>query len=118
LERLLGSRVDLSSFYQLADEDTCLHELASRFRGLKPPRFPAVWEGFVNGIACQQFSLTVGILLLNCLAALCGLASGKDDAGVERHWYHYFLHNQRGELLTHLLLIRGGRLIVFVRVPW
>ena len=36
----------------------------------------------------------------------------------ERHWYHYFLHNQRGELLTHLLLIKGDRRIVIVRVPW
>ena len=37
---------------------------------------------------------------------------------VGRHWYHYFLHNQRGELLTHLLLIKGDRRIVIVRVPW
>jgi DNA-3-methyladenine glycosylase II len=80
LERLLGLRVDLTSFYQLADEDARLHELASPFRVLKPPRFPTVWEGLVNGIACQQFSLTVGILLLNRLAALSGLAAGKDGA--------------------------------------
>jgi DNA-3-methyladenine glycosylase II len=80
LERLLGLRVDLTSFYQLADEDIRLHELAARFRGLKPPRFPTVWEGLVNGIACQQFSLKVGILLLNRLAALCGLTDGKDGA--------------------------------------
>jgi hypothetical protein len=37
-----------------------LHELASRYRGLKPPRFPTVWEGLVNGIACQQFSPDCG----------------------------------------------------------
>ena len=57
-----------------------LHELASRYRGLKPPRFRTVWEGLVNGVACRQFSLTVGILLLNRLAALCGLPFGKDAA--------------------------------------
>jgi DNA-3-methyladenine glycosylase II len=73
LERLLGLRVDLRSFYQLAAQHPGLGELASRFRGLKPPRFPTAWEGLVNGIACQQFSLTVGILLLNRLAALSGL---------------------------------------------
>jgi hypothetical protein len=61
LDRLLGLHVDLKPFYQLAAEHSPLHELASRFRGLKPPRFPTVWEGLVNGIACQQFSLTVGI---------------------------------------------------------
>ena len=33
-----------------------------------------MWEGIVNGIACQQLSLTVGIILLNRLSSACGLA--------------------------------------------
>jgi hypothetical protein len=37
---------------------------------------------------------------------------------VERHWWHYFLHNQRGELLTALLLVKGDRRISVVNVPW
>lgn len=74
LERLLGSRIDLNRFYSLARHSR-LQEVALRFRGLKPPRFPTVWEGLVNGIACQQLSLNVGILLLNRLAQLCGLAT-------------------------------------------
>jgi amino acid transporter len=37
---------------------------------------------------------------------------------VERHWYHRFLHNQRGELLTALLLFRGNQRIVIVNTPW
>jgi hypothetical protein len=41
--------------------------LAMRFRGLKPPRFATVFEGLVNGITCQQLSLTVGIIFLNRL---------------------------------------------------
>jgi DNA-3-methyladenine glycosylase II len=73
LERLLGLRIDLTDFYELAAKQPRLHELSSRFRGLKPPRFPTVWEGIVNGIACQQLSLTVGIMLLNRLSAACGL---------------------------------------------
>lgn len=72
LEKALGLRLDLQPFYNLAARDPHLNELASRFRGLKPPRFPTVWEGLANGIACQQLSLHVGILLLNRLAALCG----------------------------------------------
>jgi DNA-3-methyladenine glycosylase II len=78
LERLLGLRGDLRPFYRLAKESRRLQELAARFRGLKPPQFPTVWEGLVNGITCQQFSLTVGILLLNRLAVLSGLALEKD----------------------------------------
>jgi amino acid transporter len=37
---------------------------------------------------------------------------------VERRWYHYFLHNQRGELLAALVLVKGDRRIVIVNVPW
>jgi hypothetical protein len=37
---------------------------------------------------------------------------------VERHWYHYFLHNQRSELLSALLLVKGDRRITIVNVPW
>ena len=37
---------------------------------------------------------------------------------VERHWYHYFLHNQRGEMLTALLLLGGDERINIVNVPW
>lgn len=37
---------------------------------------------------------------------------------VEKHWYHYFLHNQRGQMLTALLLLRGDNRIYIVNVPW
>ena len=37
---------------------------------------------------------------------------------VERRWYHRFLHNQRGELLTALLLLKGNQRISIVNVPW
>lgn len=52
----------------------------------------------------------------------------KDNAGrtigvviasmVERHWYHYFLHNQRGQMLTALLLLGGDQRINIINVPW
>jgi amino acid transporter len=37
---------------------------------------------------------------------------------VERHWYHYFLHGQRAEILKTWLLIKGNQRIVLVNVPW
>jgi amino acid transporter len=37
---------------------------------------------------------------------------------VERHWYHFPLHNQRAELLKALLLVKGSRNIVLINVPW
>jgi hypothetical protein len=37
---------------------------------------------------------------------------------VEKHWYHYPLHNQRAELLKAFLLLRGSPRIVLINVPW
>jgi hypothetical protein len=37
---------------------------------------------------------------------------------VEYHWYHYFLHNQRAELLKAFLLLKGSPRIVLINVPW
>lgn len=37
---------------------------------------------------------------------------------VEKHWYHYLLHNKRAQVLKALLTIRGNQKIVVVNVPW
>jgi len=37
---------------------------------------------------------------------------------VQRRWYQYFLHNQRTKVTAALLLLKGGRRIVVVSVPW
>ena len=73
LEKLLGLRVNMKSFYRFAKTVPRLNALSQRFMGLKPPRFPSVFEGIVNGIACQQLSLHVGLTLLNRLSARAGL---------------------------------------------
>ena len=81
LERLLGLTIDLSPFFVIAAADPLLGPIATRLRGLKPPRFPTVFEALVNGIACQQLSLAVGIHLLNRLAADRGSAISGDAEG-------------------------------------
>ena len=78
LERLLGFRTDLRRFYKVAAGETRLNRLAQRFMGLKPPRFPTLFEALVNGISCQQLSLTVGITVMNRLGAHCWLAFHAD----------------------------------------
>jgi hypothetical protein len=37
---------------------------------------------------------------------------------VERHWYHYLLHNQRAQWLKALLLLKGDQRINVISVPW
>ena len=74
IERLLGLRIDLTGFYQFASTQRRLDQLAAKFRGMKPPRFPTVFEALINAIACQQVTLSLGIQLLNKLAARYALA--------------------------------------------
>jgi DNA-3-methyladenine glycosylase II len=74
LEKLLGLRADMKPFYRFARTDRRLTKLAEHFAGLRPPRFPSVFEAMVNGIACQQLSLHVGLTLLNRLTVRAGLA--------------------------------------------
>lgn len=76
LERLLGLGADLSGFTRMAASESSLEGLVTQMRGLKPPRFPTVFEGLVNGIACQQLSLDVGVHLLNRLSTAHGRSVG------------------------------------------
>ncbi len=83
VKRLLGVEVKLDGFYRLAKRDHKLNSVANRFRGFKPPRLHSLFETLVNAIACQQFTLTMGIRLLNTLVERYGL-SFKNDDGIFR----------------------------------
>lgn len=80
LNKMLGFDIDLAGFYRLAHSDARLSALADRFTGFKPPRLGSIFEALINGIACQQISLVVGITLLNRLSAAYGLAVGEHHA--------------------------------------
>lgn len=73
LGKLLGLQLDLSAFYRFARSDSQLAPLVQRYMGLKPPRFPSVFEAIINGIACQQLTLHVGLILLGRLSEKAGL---------------------------------------------
>jgi DNA-3-methyladenine glycosylase II len=79
IDRLLGLRVNLGEWYRMADRHPGLRTLADRFRGVKPPRFPTVFEALVNAFACQQLSLVVGLELLNRLAVVCDVGRGRGE---------------------------------------
>ena len=83
LERILGLQTDLADFYELAEKDPKLKPLTTKFRGVKPPRYPNVFEALVNAITCQQFTLTSGIRLLSRLVTSRGLPL-KDQRGQPR----------------------------------
>lgn len=102
LERLLGMRIDLSGFHEFAADHERLDHLVQRFRGMKPPRFATVFECAVNAIACQQVTLTLGIRLLNGLAANYGPAITRGEETVNAFPRPEDLAGLRGEDLRPL----------------
>ena len=57
VRRMLGIDRDLSHFDRAARGFPWLQPLAVRMRGVKPPRYPTLWEACVNAIVFQQVSL-------------------------------------------------------------
>jgi DNA-3-methyladenine glycosylase II len=80
LQKILGTNENVDGFYRIADNDPQLSLLAKKFIGLKPPRFPTVFETLINAFACQQLSLNVGLTLLNRLAEAYGRSFDDKDS--------------------------------------
>lgn len=57
VHRILGTDRDVSQFDRAARRVPWLRSLVVRMRGVKPPRYPTLWEACVNAILFQQVSL-------------------------------------------------------------
>jgi DNA-3-methyladenine glycosylase II len=55
--RALGTDVDLSAFYAGAASVPWLDRIAVAARGVKPPRYPSLWETICNAVVYQQVSI-------------------------------------------------------------
>jgi len=80
--RMLGLERDVSGFYRLARNDSTLRPLAERLRGMKPVRYPTVFEAFANAVVCQLISLTAGMPVLNRLAEAFGKSMSSDGTAI------------------------------------
>jgi len=80
LDKMLGLNVNLNPFRRMAEGDQRLAGLVDPFIGFKPPRLHSVFETLINGVACQQLSLQVGMHLLNRLCRAYGLTVGEQHA--------------------------------------
>ncbi len=54
---MLGANVDLRDWYRRVRPFPWLARLARDLRGLKPPRYPELWEALCHGIVFQQLSI-------------------------------------------------------------
>jgi DNA-3-methyladenine glycosylase II len=80
IQNMFGLTVNLQPFYALASNNEVLDLLVKQFAGVRPPRFPSIFESLINSIACQQLTLDVGILMLNRFAERFGVRLEDNDA--------------------------------------
>lgn len=55
--RMLGTQIDLSQWHARTKRDPWLARLARLLRGVKPPRYPTLWEACAHAILFQQISI-------------------------------------------------------------
>lgn len=67
--RMLGTQVDLAGFYAVAPGAPDIAPLVAQMRGVKPPRYPTLWEALVNALVFQQVSLHAALAILRRVIA-------------------------------------------------
>ena len=72
VRRILGVDRELTHFDRAAARMAWLRPLALRMRGVKPPRYPSLWEAFVNAIVFQQVSLHAASAIVRRLITTIG----------------------------------------------
>lgn len=72
MRRMLGTERDLSAFHRRARGVPWLAPLARRLRGLRPPRYPELFEACANAILFQQVSLDAASAIMRRLLHAVG----------------------------------------------
>jgi len=80
VRRTLGLDRDLTHFDHAAARIPWLKPLARRMRGVRPPRYPSLWEACVNSIVFQQISLEAASTILRRM--IVELENPRDADGV------------------------------------
>jgi DNA-3-methyladenine glycosylase II len=73
VRRMLGTDRTLREFDRRAARIPWLRPLALRMRGVKPPRYPTLWEACVNAIVFQQVSIHAASAILRRYVVALGL---------------------------------------------
>ncbi|HJR17223.1 MAG TPA: hypothetical protein VJ808_10260 [Gemmatimonadales bacterium] len=115
VQRMLGVEVDLTRFYRSASDIGWLHPLVSRMRGVRPPRYPTLWEVCVNAIVFQQISLHAASAIMGRLTV--ALSEAVERRGV---WLYRFPSVDRiqnaGDTLLRGTGLSAGKLATLHRV--
>lgn len=74
VERMLGARVCLDEWYLRVARFPWLAYLSRELRGLRPPRYPELWESLAHAIVFQQISIHAAASIMRRLIETAGEA--------------------------------------------
>jgi 3-methyladenine DNA glycosylase/8-oxoguanine DNA glycosylase len=72
IRKILGLDVDPQPLQRLAEAESRLRPTALALRGMRPPRFPELFEAFANVVPFQQLSLDAGVIIVGRLVERFG----------------------------------------------
>jgi 3-methyladenine DNA glycosylase/8-oxoguanine DNA glycosylase len=81
LRTVLGLDLDVEPARRVAESDRRLRPTAQALRGMRPPRFPEIFEAFANVVPFQQLSLDAGVAIVSRLVERFGERLAHDGRG-------------------------------------
>ena len=85
VQQMLGLDLDTAGAQRRAEAEPALRETARALRGMRPPRYPDLFETFANVIPFQQVSLEAGMSVVGHLIHRFG-----DRLDIDGSTYHLF----------------------------
>jgi DNA-3-methyladenine glycosylase II len=79
VSRMLGADVDLREWYARSASIAWLAPVSEALRGLKPPRYPSLWEACAHAILFQQISIHAAAAIMRRAVELLGERVIADD---------------------------------------
>jgi DNA-3-methyladenine glycosylase II len=106
VRRVLGVDRDLAHFDRAAAHIPWLKLLAERMHGVRPPRYPTLWEACVNAVVFQQISLIAATAIMQRLIVALGQSLVSDG------FQHYSFPSMTSFLAADDDLLRAAGLSV------
>ncbi len=81
IERMLGTHVSLAEWHKRVKPFPWLAFLADELRGVRPPRYPSLWEALAHAIVFQQISIhAAGAIMRRMVMEVSEPMHADDDA--------------------------------------
>lgn len=78
VQRMLGTDVDLQPWFRAVESVPWMKAFAQRVRGLKPPRYPTMWEALCHSIVFQQISIHAAGAIMQRFVEATGTPAAHD----------------------------------------